>query len=92
MGVAMSSEYGSSIHITVTIDPRNEEAFLAALKPAFEAASAESENTFIEVFRNSDRPGQYRFVENWNASKEWLIEVSPFARISESDHATDKWW
>ncbi|KAL9062525.1 MAG: hypothetical protein Q9157_008844 [Trypethelium eluteriae] len=75
MGIGMSSQYGTSLHITITIDPRNEEAFLQALKPAFDAASAEPENTFSQVYRNSDKPGQFKFVENWNASKEWLIEV-----------------
>lgn len=72
----MSSVYGTSVHVTVTIDPRNEEAFLRALKPTFDAVCAESENTFFEVYKNSDKPGQFKFVENWNASKEWLIEVT----------------
>ena len=75
MGIAMSSPYGTSIHVTVTIDPRNEEAFLQALKPAFDAVCTEPGNTFFEVYKNSDKPGQFKFVENWNASKEWLIEV-----------------
>ncbi|KAI9655389.1 MAG: hypothetical protein M1821_005537 [Bathelium mastoideum] len=71
----MSSVHGTSLHVTVTIDPRNEAAFLEALKPTFDAVSGESENTFFEVYKNSDKPGQFKLVENWNASKEWLIEV-----------------
>ncbi|KAI9710986.1 MAG: hypothetical protein M1820_002424 [Bogoriella megaspora] len=71
----MSSEYGVSVHATITIDPRNEQQFLAALRPAFDAVVAEPECTFCEIYKNTDKPGQFRFVENWRASKEWVIEV-----------------
>ena len=88
MGIAMSSIHGSSIQVTITIDPRNEEAFLSALKPAFDATCAEPENTFIEVYKSCDKPGQFKLVENWNASREWLVEVA----TAESDTKAGLTW
>jgi hypothetical protein len=48
---------------------------LAALKPAYEAVIAEPENTFFEVFQNPANAGEFRFVEHWNASVEWFMNV-----------------
>lgn len=49
---------------------------LAALKPAYEGVIAEPENTFFEVFQNPSNPGEFRFIEHWNATAEWFMSVS----------------
>jgi len=54
---------------------------LAALKPAYKAVIAEPENVFFEVFQNPENPGEFRFVENWNASVEWMLNVSTLGTI-----------
>ena len=68
-------DYGISLHVTVWIAPENKEAFLAAAKPVFDAVTAEPENTFFEVFEAEDEPGCMHWVENWNQTTNWLMEV-----------------
>lgn len=65
-----------SLHVTITIDPSNIEKFFEALKPAYDAVIAEPECVFFEVYQSSSEPGVIKFVENWNASLEWLMDVS----------------
>jgi len=65
-----------SLHVKYTVDPSNVSAFLAALKPAYDAVVAEPENIFFEVYTSINEPGVIKFVENWNASIEWLMTVS----------------
>jgi quinol monooxygenase YgiN len=49
---------------------------LAALKPAYDAVIAEPENVFFEVYQNPQKKGEFKFIENWNASVERLMTVS----------------
>jgi quinol monooxygenase YgiN len=77
----MSSQPFLSLHVTVTVAPENAERFLEALKPAYDAVIAEPECVFFEVFRSPEEPGIFKFVENWNATKEWLITVSSTVSI-----------
>jgi hypothetical protein len=65
-----------SLHVKYTVDPSNVDAFLEALKPAYDAVTAEPENIFFEVYTSASEPGVIKFVENWNASVEWLMSVS----------------
>ena len=64
-----------SVHITITIDPSNNAAFLEALRPTFEAATQEPLNTSMEVFQDANTPGVFRIVENWNASIDYMMSV-----------------
>ncbi|KAF2707230.1 hypothetical protein K504DRAFT_535755 [Pleomassaria siparia CBS 279.74] len=64
-----------SLHVHITIDPSNVEKFLEALKPGYEGVIAEPENTYFEVFHNPENPGEFKFVENWNGTKEWFMNV-----------------
>ncbi|KAF2792044.1 hypothetical protein K505DRAFT_190547, partial [Melanomma pulvis-pyrius CBS 109.77] len=64
-----------SLHVRITIAPENVDKFLEALKPAYEGVIAEPENTFFEVFQSPEEPGVLKFVENWNATKEWFMGV-----------------
>lgn len=74
-------ERGFSLHVNITIDPSNVDAFLAAFRPVYEAVVAEPDCSFFEVFYSLDEPGVFRFVENWNKSREWFLEVSSFLSI-----------
>lgn len=65
-----------SFHVTFHIDPSNVPAFFAALKPAYDAVTAEPECVFFEVYRSAETPGKIKFVENWDATLDWLKDVS----------------
>ncbi|KAF2470908.1 uncharacterized protein BDR25DRAFT_303506 [Lindgomyces ingoldianus] len=64
-----------SLHVTITIAPENVTKFLEALKPAYDAVIAEPECTFFEVYQSAEEPGVFKFVENWKATREWMINV-----------------
>lgn len=61
--------------MNITIDPSNIGAFLTALKPVYEALVSEPNCTYFEVFHSLEEPGAFRFVENWDQTKEWFLEV-----------------
>lgn len=61
--------------MTFHIDPQQLDAFFEALKPAYDAVTAEPECAFFEIYRDPNVPGKIKFVENWNASLEWLTTV-----------------
>lgn len=73
--MAVDSSPSISVHITITIDPSNNAAFLEALKPTFEAATKEPLNTSMEVFQDANTPGVFRIVENWNATIDYMMNV-----------------
>lgn len=81
--MAVDSSPSISVHITITIDPSNNAAFLEALKPTFEAATKEPLNTYMEVFQDANTPGVFRIVENWNASIDYMMNVRSLLSI---------WW
>ncbi|KAL5399866.1 hypothetical protein PMIN03_012601 [Paraphaeosphaeria minitans] len=64
-----------SLQVTFHIDPSNVEAFLKALKPAYDGVIAEPECVFFQVFQSAETPGKIKFIENWDASLEWLTTV-----------------
>jgi quinol monooxygenase YgiN len=65
-----------SLHVKVFIAPEDVPRFKEALKPVFDAVTAEPECLFFEIYYNPDKPGEFKWVENWNQSKEWLMSVS----------------
>jgi len=88
MWLAMSSYAGPtvSVHVSIAVDPANREAFLAALKPTFEKVIAEPLNIFFEVYQDPSKPGVFKLVENWNASPEYMINVSDGPSSTPSNH------
>jgi hypothetical protein len=64
-----------SLHVKIVVAPENVNAFLEALKPAYDAVIAEPENVFFQVFQNPQNPGEFKFIENWNGSLEWFMSV-----------------
>jgi quinol monooxygenase YgiN len=65
-----------SVHVKVTVDPSNIEAFLEALKPTFEKVKAEPLNIFLELYKDDRNPGVFKFIECWNASLDHMMNVS----------------
>lgn len=65
-----------SLHVKFHIDPAKVDAFFEALKPAYDAVCAEPECIFFEVYQSMEEPGVIKFVENWNCSIEWMMNVS----------------
>jgi quinol monooxygenase YgiN len=64
-----------SIHVKVTVDPSNAAAFLEALKPTYQNVIAEPLNIFAEVYKDENVPGVFKFVENWNATVDHMMNV-----------------
>ncbi|KAL1612776.1 hypothetical protein SLS60_001005 [Paraconiothyrium brasiliense] len=82
-----------SLHVTFHIDPSKISAFFTALKPAYDAVTAEPECVFFEVYQSPDTPGKIKFVENWNASVEWLMNVQiPKEYYKEYQETTKPMW
>ena len=65
-----------SVHVKVIVEPSNSEAFLKALEPTFRNVIAEPLNIFCEVYQDEKNPGVFRFVENWNATLDHMMNVS----------------
>jgi quinol monooxygenase YgiN len=66
---------GASVHIKVTVAPESVPKFFSLIKPAYDAATAEPECIFFEIYQNPAIPGEIKYVENWNQSVEWLRNV-----------------
>ena len=66
---------GISVHVTITIDPKHKDTFLAALKPTFDAVKSEPLNLFLEIYHDEKNPGVYKLVESWNCTAEYIVSV-----------------
>lgn len=67
-----------SLHVTVHIAEDNLPAFFKAMKPVFDRVAAEPECLYFEIFQDPAEPGKISWVENWNASPQWLFDVSDY--------------
>lgn len=67
---------GISVHVTITIDPKDKDTFLAALKPTFDAIKAEPLNLFFEISYDEKNPGVFKLIESWNCTSEYIMSVS----------------
>lgn len=70
-----------SLHVSITVAPENAQKLLELFQPCYDAVTAQPECVFFEVFQDPDTPGKFRFVENWNASREWIYDVGDFELI-----------
>lgn len=68
-----------SLHVKLFIDPSKTDEFLQALKPTYDAVTAEPANTFFELYQDANIPGVFKIVENWDLSLDDLINVSRWA-------------
>ncbi|KAI5361661.1 Putative antibiotic biosynthesis monooxygenase domain-containing protein [Septoria linicola] len=64
-----------SLHVTVHVAEDNLPAFFEAMKPVFDRVAAEPECLYFEIFQDPAEPGKISWVENWNASPQWLFDV-----------------
>lgn len=71
-----------SVHVKLTVFPSYAEAFLVALKPTMDAVTAEPLNTFFEVYQHQKELGVFKLVENWDATTEYLNDVSTTQRYT----------
>ena len=87
-----SSKPQLSLQVTIQVAPENADAFLAALRPCWEAVIAEPECLFFDVFQDPEVPGKFRFIELWAESREWLETVSQFScQLAECIQCADLW-
>jgi hypothetical protein len=68
-----------SLHVKITIAPENVQNFISYFKPIYDVVAAEPECIFFEVYQNSAAPGEFKWVENWVQSVEWLQNVTSLA-------------
>jgi quinol monooxygenase YgiN len=61
-----------TLFVTFYVKPDLIEDFKAAHRPAWAAVAAEPECLLFDVFQDPEQPGRFRFVEVWNASREWF--------------------
>ncbi|KAF2458219.1 hypothetical protein BDY21DRAFT_341923 [Lineolata rhizophorae] len=68
---------GTCAFIDIYFPKEKADFFLEQLRPCWEAVVAEPECISFEVFRTDDNPEyvNFRFVECWAASIEWLMNV-----------------
>ncbi|KAF2868754.1 Afadin and alpha-actinin-binding-domain-containing protein [Massariosphaeria phaeospora] len=64
-----------SLHVKITIAPENVQKFLDAAEVAFGLLADEPELTFFQMYQSADEPGVFKWVENWNATREWFLTV-----------------
>ncbi|KAK3693183.1 hypothetical protein B0T22DRAFT_476023 [Podospora appendiculata] len=72
----MSSEStkGFTIFVTVSIAPENVDKFLDVIKPVFERITSLPECEFFEIYSTPEEPGTFSWIEDWNATREFLFE------------------
>ena len=65
-----------SLHVSIWIAPSNVPKFLEMWDPVFKAVTSEPNCLYFEMFQDPDDPGHFTWVENWDATVEWLGTVS----------------
>ena len=61
-----------TVFVTFKIQPSRIEEFKAAHRTVWDACAAEPECLLFDVFQDPKRPGVFRFVEVWAATREWF--------------------
>lgn len=61
-----------TLFVTFHIKPHHIEDWKAAHRPVWAACAAEPECIYFDVFQNPTKPGDFRLVEVWNASRKWF--------------------
>lgn len=62
-----------SLHVQVTIDPKDVPAFVEAMTPIFDIVTAEPNCTFFEIYQSMEDPGTISWVENWSVVPGFLL-------------------
>lgn len=61
-----------TLFVTFHIQPSLISEFKTAHRPVWLACAREPECLLFDVFQNPAQPGRFRFIEVWNASREWF--------------------
>jgi len=67
-----SSQKQTTLFVDFYIDPAKIEDFKTAHRPVWAACGREPELLLFDVFQDPSEPGHFRFIEIWNASREWF--------------------
>ena len=65
-----------TLFVTIHVAPSNIEKLKEAHRPVWAACGREPECLLFDVFHDLSDPGRFRFVEVWEADKEWFETVS----------------
>ncbi|KAI9150467.1 hypothetical protein HJFPF1_10234 [Paramyrothecium foliicola] len=85
-----STTPGVSRHVTVYITPENETKFLEAFKGLFSQVILNPECKLFEVYRSTESPGTFSWVEDWDGTAEWLTAVKAYLSLSSMAHLSQK--
>ncbi|KAK4186127.1 hypothetical protein QBC35DRAFT_502123 [Podospora australis] len=69
------SPYGVSLHATIQIAPQNVTRFIEYAKDIVATVIQEPLCHFFELYLSAEEPGVISWVENWDATLEWLVDV-----------------
>jgi quinol monooxygenase YgiN len=65
-----------TLHVKVTIDPKDSESFLSYFKKVYDFVLAEPECAYFIVGQNIQEPGVFRWTEGWTNDPQWFMSVS----------------
>ena len=61
--------------VTVTIEPKDLNIYVTALKEIYHKSTAEPENFLYEVLWHENKPGVFTILEGWAKDIKWVEEV-----------------
>lgn len=61
--------------VTVTIDPKDLNIYVTALKEIYHKSTAEPENFLYEVLWHENKPEVFTILEGWAKDIKWVEEV-----------------
>lgn len=64
-----------AVHVTMHVKDDQVDTFFEIFKPFHDKVVAEPECIFAELTRSPDKPGVFKFIENWNAELSWMMNV-----------------
>jgi quinol monooxygenase YgiN len=66
----------TSIQVKITVAPSDASAFLSALGRVHAIVSALPGNISFDLYQNPEVPGEFKYIENWSATSEWILAAS----------------
>ncbi|PYH43336.1 putative quinol monooxygenase [Aspergillus saccharolyticus JOP 1030-1] len=65
-----------SLQVRVWVAEEDVDKYFAALGSVFYKIARESACTLFEVYQSQENQGEILIIKNWNASKEWVLNVA----------------
>ncbi|KAK0615307.1 hypothetical protein B0T17DRAFT_541595 [Bombardia bombarda] len=63
-----------TLRVKVRVAPENAPKFLEAFKVVFDEVTSNPECEDFNLYQDAAKPGEFQWVENWNAPVSWLFE------------------